>query len=122
MKSFALVGAACAISLDAPTISDYITKINSPADLEEFEMIQTGASWALNDNQIYDADGDGVEDNVALTHDQLDNYFFPTVFNTAEDLYNTRNGEYPGHLQKEFYDAQTTPGNRELVKAPWQKW
>ena len=123
MKSFALIGAVCAMSMDAaPGITDYINKFKSPADLEEFEMLQTGASWALNNNKIYDADGDGVEDNVKLTSDQLDNYFFPTVFNTAEDLYNTRNGEYPGHLQREFYEGQAVPGNRELVKAEWKKW
>ena len=123
MKSFALIGAVCAMSMDAaPGITDYINKFKSPADLEEFEMLQTGASWALNNNKIYDADGDGVEDNVKLSSEQLDNYFFPTVFNTAEDLYNTRNGEYPGHLQREFYEGQAVPGNRELVKAEWKKW
>ena len=68
MKSFALIGAVCAMSSDAaPGLTDYINKFNSPADLEEFEMLQTGASWALNDNKIYDADGDGVEDNVKLS-------------------------------------------------------
>ena len=124
MKSFALIGAVCAINFNAaPGIADYINKFNSPADLQEFEMLQTGASWALNDNKIYDADGDGVEDNVKLTSDQLDNYFFPTVFNTSEDLYNTRNGEYPGHLQREFYEGQAVPVNtHELVKAEWKKW
>ena len=123
MKSFAIIGAVCAMSNDkAPGITDYINKFTSPADLQEFEMLQTGASWALNDNKIYDADGDGVEDNVKLTSDQLDNYFFPTVFNTAEDMYNTRNGEYPGHLQREYYEGQAVPGNRELVKAEWKKW
>ena len=118
MKYFALVGAVAATS----SISDWVHKINSPADLEQFELLQTGATWALNDNKIYDADGDGVEDNRHLTSEQLDNFFFPSVFNTAEDVYNTRNGEYPGHLQREFYEAQEAPGNRELVKADWKKW
>ena len=118
MKIIALIGAAAATT----SVSDWVNKINSPADLEQFEMLQLGSTWAANKNQIYDADGDGVEDNVKLSSSQLDNYFFPTVFNTAEDIYNTRNGEYPGHLQKEFYDAQTVPGNRELVKAEWKKW
>ena len=123
MKSFAIIGVASAFSLDAPTISDYVNKFQSPSDLEEFEMLQTGASWALNNNNIYDADGDGVEDNVKLSSEQLDNYFFPTAFNSAEDIYNTRNGEYPGHLQKEYYDGQSTPTNtHELVKAEWKKW
>ena len=47
--------------------------------------------------KIYDADGDGVEDNVK--HDQytLDK-FRKMVFSPAvEDIHNTRNGELPGH-------------------------
>ena len=118
MKFIALIGVASATT----SISDWMPKMNGPEDLEQFELLQTGATWALNKNAIYDADGDGVEDNVKLTSAQLDNFFFPTVFNSAEDLYNTRNGEYPGHLQKEFYDAQATPSSMELTKAEWKKW
>ena len=112
----ALLGAVAATS----SIADWSDKMNSPEDLEHLTFLQTG--WALNNNQIYDADGDGVEDNMDFTHDELDKFWFPTVFNTAEDIYNTRHGNYPGHRQKEFYDMQSAPGNVELVKHHWQKW
>jgi len=85
-------------------------------------FIQLGSQWQAGHNEIYDADGDGVEDNVQYTHAELDNFFFPTVFNTAEDVYNTRHGNYPGHRQKEFYDDQSPPESMELVKGPWKKW
>ena len=116
MKIIALVGAVAATT----SVSDWVGKMNSPADLEELEFLQTG--WALNKNKIYDADGDGVEDNEVLSSEELDKFFVPTVFNSAEDIYNTRNGKYPGHLQREFYEQQAAPGNRELIKYPWKKW
>ena len=122
MKSIAIVASVGTIAATS-SVSDWVNKINGPADLEQFELLQTGASWALNANKIYDADGDGVEDNVHMTSSMLDKFYFPTSFNTAEDIYNTRNGELPGHLQKEFYDAQAEPTNtHDLVKAPWKKW
>jgi hypothetical protein len=54
-----------------------------------------------------------------LTSAELDKFYFPTAFNTADDMHNTRNGELPGHLQKEFYDMQGIPESMELVKGPW---
>jgi hypothetical protein len=71
------------------------------------DLLQT--SYAANANQIYDVDGDGVEDNIDFSSEQLDVFYFPTNFNSAEDVYNTRHGGMPGHRQKEFYDAQAEP-------------
>jgi hypothetical protein len=71
------------------------------------ELLQM--AFKANDNQIYDADGDGVEDNIDFSSEQLDAFYFPTSFNSAEDVYNTRHGGMPGHRQKEFYDAQAEP-------------
>ena len=59
------VGSTLAITQSR--FSDLINQIQSPADLEEMSLLQTG--WGLNNNKIYDADGDGVEDNVKLTSD-----------------------------------------------------
>jgi hypothetical protein len=47
-------------------------------------------------------DGDGVEDNVMKTADELDEYFEPAVFGSVDDMYNTHHGNYPGHVQREF--------------------
>ena len=116
MKSFALIGAVCAVNFDAaPGITDYINKFNSPADLQEFEMLQTGASWALNDNKIYDADGDGVEDNVKRSRDELDRFYYPNQYGDAgDDIHNTHHGNLPGHLQLENYEMP--PKEHKLYK------
>ena len=93
--------------------------LTSSENMEQYDLLQTGSTFHANKNEIFDADGDGVEDNVQYTHGELDDFFFPTNFNSAEDIYNTRHGNYPGHRQKEFYDAQAIPESMELVKGPW---
>ena len=53
---------------------------------------------------IYDADGDGVEDNVKKTRDELDRFYDPAVFGVAEDIHNTHHGNLPGHVRKAEYE------------------
>jgi hypothetical protein len=66
---------------------------------------------------IYDADGDGIEDVRYPTYDELDRYYIPNVFGHAEDLYNTLNGEPPGHEHKAFDDTLTEPQTQyDLIK------
>ena len=72
---------------------------------------QRGDVWKPVDvnkkRRIYDADGDGVEDNVHLTHDQLDRYWIPNrMVNVSDDVYNTQHGNYPGHERLEEYPHQ----------------
>jgi hypothetical protein len=47
--------------------------------------------------RIIDEDGDGVEDNVKLDQYQLDKFRKMVFSAPVEDLYNTHNGEMPGH-------------------------
>ena len=54
---------------------------------------------------IYDEDGDGVEDNVHKTHDELDSFYEPAVYGVAEDIYNTHHGNLPGHVRKAEYEG-----------------
>jgi len=101
-----------------------VNQIQSPEDLtlvaNDVSLLQTG--WCLGCNEIYDEDGDGVEDNRELTHDQLDKFYIPNYFNTAEEIYNTRNGELPGHIQREFYELQHTPADTYTINAwDWVK-
>jgi hypothetical protein len=49
---------------------------------------------------ITDKDGDGVEDNVKLSHHELDKFTKPFVYGDVEEMHNTRNGELPGHHLK----------------------
>ena len=99
-------------------LSKFIDVVNSPDDLADDNLLM----WRAGANKIYDADGDGVEDNRELTHEQLDKYYLPNRFFPTEHIYNTRNGELPGHLQKEFYDQQKEPESMDLVKKHWKKW
>lgn len=54
---------------------------------------------------IYDADGDGVEDNVKKTYEELDRFYEPAVYGVAEDIYNTHHGNLPGHVRKAEYQG-----------------
>jgi hypothetical protein len=98
-------------------LSNWGMVLTSSEQMENYEMLQTG--WALNKNKIYDADGDGVEDNIDFTSEELDAFYFPSAFNSAEDIYNTRHGNMPGHRQREFYEAQSEPASMDLVSRPW---
>ena len=49
---------------------------------------------------ITDKDGDGVEDNYHLTHDQLERFVNPKVFGPVKDIHNTQGGWYPGHSRE----------------------
>merc|ERR1711998_230143 len=60
--------------------------------------IQTNMPWVAVAK--YDHDGDGVEDNEQLSADEIDTFYNPNVFNTAEEIYNTHHGELPGHALK----------------------
>ena len=53
---------------------------------------------------IYDEDGDGVEDNVKKTRDELDRFYDPAVFGVAEDIHNTHHGNLPGHVRRAEYE------------------
>merc|ERR1711990_928129 len=55
---------------------------------------------------IYDADGDGVEDNVHRTREELDRFYLPNYFFPTEDIYNTHHGNLPGHVRKAEYQGR----------------
>merc|ERR1712167_311417 len=62
-------------------------------------------SWKVDGagRPIYDADGDGVEDNVEKTREELDRFYLPNNFFPTEDIYNTHHGNLPGHVRKAEY-------------------
>merc|ERR1712031_70410 len=65
--------------------------------------------------RIYDLDGDGVEDNVKRTRDELDDFYYPNRFGDAgDDVYNTHHGNLPGHLRLEEYEYP--PKENKLYK------
>ena len=59
--------------------------------------------------RIYDLDGDGVEDNVKRSRDELDRFYYPNQFGDAgDDIHNTHHGNLPGHLRLEEYEHAPT--------------
>jgi|TARA_B110000305_G_scaffold161232_1_gene178403 hypothetical protein len=83
-------------------------------------MLQS--SWKAGANRITDADGDGVEDNIAKTRDELDRFYEPLVFKYAEEINNTHHGNLPGHVEKEFTISQPAPPSMDLIKDNWVRW
>lgn len=68
------------------------------ADNSQDKEMKT-SSFAQVSRDIIDADGDGVEDNKHKTQDELDR-FRTKVFGVAvEDMHNTQNGGFPGHVR-----------------------
>tara|TARA_B110000305_G_C18840269_1_gene359775 strand:+ start:168 stop:401 length:234 start_codon:yes stop_codon:yes gene_type:complete len=58
--------------------------------------------------KIYDVDGDGVEDNVDKTWEELDAFNDPLSFGDAEEINNTHHGNLPGHIRLEEYEHEPT--------------
>jgi len=95
------------------TFADLVEAIQGPEDLE---LLQ----WKRGGNEIYDADGDGVEDNVHFTHDDLDKFYKPAVFFPAEEIHNTHHGKLPGHIQREFDKIESEPRDTySIIYGPW---
>ena len=67
---------------------------------------------------IYDEDGDGVEDNVKKTREELDRFYDPNVYNEADDLYNTHHGNLPGHVRKAEYEGAPESHWADKFKTP----
>ena len=61
-------------------------------------------------DDIYDADGDGIEDVEKIIEFERDKYFIPAVFDIVEDMYNTQHGLLPGFQRKreEYKEAEYT--------------
>ena len=78
-------------------------------DSDDQVILQTfmqtdGTMMVLRKRRITDEDGDGVEDNVVKTRDELDRFYEPAVFGVAEEINNTHHGNLPGHTRLEDYE------------------
>lgn len=96
----------------------YISEMRGPDDLpDDLTLLQSSASKheAAGRRAIYDADGDGVEDNkfdnATEAADELDKFYDPLAFGVAEDLNNTHHGNLPGHVQAYFDTTQAEPAD-----------
>ena len=121
MKSFALLASSASAIIHTayvPSQDVYMT-VDRPMEDNMMQFRPEDLKHAHKAWEINDADGDGVEDNVHLTPDQLDKFYKPNNFFPTEHIYNTRNGNLPGHIQKGYYDIQKEPESMDLVKHSW---
>jgi len=65
---------------------------------KEIPMPTMAQTYSLDTRDIIDENGDGVEDNVHKSQGELDR-FRKKVFDPTEEIHNTQNGEYPGHVR-----------------------
>tara|TARA_B110001450_G_C17314174_1_gene356710 strand:- start:130 stop:480 length:351 start_codon:yes stop_codon:yes gene_type:complete len=89
--------------------------------LTEGVKVKPNKNGQLGVYDIHDADGDGVEDNVKKSRDDLDMFYYPNVMGEAGmDVENTRHGGLPGHITKEWMDLKTPApeDTYSLVKKP----
>ena len=82
----------------------------STKNLADTTMIQLGMVTGIR--PIIDADGDGVEDNEHKTQAELDRFRKMVFSAPVEDLYNTQNGEIPGHVR---YGEDPEPANLQTT-------
>ena len=68
---------------------------------DEWVVVQVGETSLFQNKGVYkitDKDGDGVEDNVKKTYEELDRFYKPAAFSTdIDDIHNTHQGGLPGH-------------------------
>ena len=93
-------------------MAEYVKGIEGPEDLEAVTLSQEKDNetnldeyptfaqlrWERGNNEIYDEDGDGVEDNVSdgWSSWMFDKFYDPAVFHVVEDINNTKHGNMPG--------------------------
>ena len=92
-------------------VADYVARIQSPGDLEAVGIADTNLAQLREEREIYDEDGDGVEDNVSdgWSSWQFDKFYDPAVFHVVEDINNTKTGNLPGMRNLEWDQTQTEP-------------
>ena len=75
-------------------------------DDDETVLTMLDGTMKFVPREIYDEDGDGVEDNEHLSHHELDRFYIPFVFGDAEEMHNTHHGNLPGHWVKSIADHE----------------
>ena len=84
---------------------DVVVTQTDGSDIVIRRNIDDLVSRSLMQREIYDADGDGVEDNIHKTYDELDRFYIPNRYFPSEDIYNTHHGNLPGHVRKSEYEG-----------------
>jgi hypothetical protein len=95
-------------------LSDSYNDKEVPVPQPNFAQMKLSAN-----RDIIDADGDGVEDNEKKTQGELDR-FRKKVFDPIEEMHNTHNGEYPGHVRAGDSPMPTPKPSSEVQKKSTQ--
>lgn len=99
------------VQLDSEIKFD-MTASNSGYDSEPvMELSETTQKGPYVPRKINDKDGDGVEDNVHKTQDELDKFRKPVFGAPVQDIHNTKHGNYPGHVRLEDNPEPTGHSN-----------
>lgn len=113
------------IQIDQDKFSEYVNAIQGPEDLEFLSVEQEPTvGYDLGNNDITDADGDGVEDNIYWVSSEYDKFYRPAVYGVSEDIYNTHHGNLPGHrqLEHDLIEAEPLINPTTLIKSDyWNK-
>lgn len=67
---------------------------------DDWVVVQIGETSLFQKKGVYkitDKDGDGVEDNVKKTAEELDRFNHPVFGTDIDDIHNTHQGTLPGH-------------------------
>ena len=119
-----LVASTEAVSLRNPIqnmMNNYAQVIDGPEELNLLSF--TKDFRPFKPVAMYDADNDGIEDNMHMTSEALDKFYMPNVYGAPiEHIYNTRHGNLPGERNKWFYDKQSEPTNTyDVVAKKWNR-
>lgn len=109
-----LVAANSDIEMDSRSANEYDAEATAS---QSYAQADTAPSGALLRPPINDEDGDGVEDNQHKTQAELDRYRKKVFGVTVEDLHNTHNGEYPGHVRAGEHPRPTPEPKAPAVAA-----
>ena len=110
MKSFALLASSASAIIHTayvPSQGVYMT-VDRPMEDSMMQFRPEDLKHAHKAWEIFDADGDGVEDNVEKTREELDRFEIPAVFGPAEEMHNTHHGNLPGHVRAEEEETEPT--------------
>ena len=122
MKSICLVAVSLLLS------SSQAIRLSSESSQQEklYKFIKEDEEKPSDDSfvqyhkrKIYDADGDGVEDNIKKSYSELDDFYWPCQFGAVDEINNTHHGNLPGHVNLEWdlvHEVEPQPSKFTLEK------
>ena len=121
MKSILLVAASVFAVQGVRLESSAQEKLYKYIQEDQFNLPADESLLQWKPRRIYDADGDGVEDNTHKTYNELDDFYWPNQFGVVDEINNTHHGNLPGHVNMEWdlvHEVEPKPSSFMLTKDP----